>query len=141
MKTAHLHDVWASPDNSRLTTKQLSFRLPVHIAARVAALCEMYPQKNRTQIVADLLNAALNDLEANLPEAVGRKAESRYHREVAEENGHPKGEPLYFLGGPRGEFRDLANKHYKELEAELGNPDASQLFHEILGSRQFFTQK
>ena len=59
MKTQHLHDVWASPDNTRLTTKQFSFRFPVHIAAKIAALCEMYPQKNRTHIVADLLAAAL----------------------------------------------------------------------------------
>ena len=55
MQTSHLHDLWATPDNSRLTSKQFSFRLPVHIAAKIAALCEIYPQKNRTQIVADLL--------------------------------------------------------------------------------------
>lgn len=64
-----------SPDNTRLTTKQLSFRLPVHIAAKIAALCEMYPQKNRTQIVADLLTTALDALEEVLPEALGEPVE------------------------------------------------------------------
>ncbi|MBK9521376.1 MAG: hypothetical protein IPO13_07125 [Rhodocyclaceae bacterium] len=53
MKTSHLHDTWAGPDNARLVSKQFSFRLPVHIAAKIAALGEMYPRKNRTQIVAD----------------------------------------------------------------------------------------
>ena len=48
MKTAHLHDVWSSPDNCRLVSKQFSFRLPVSEAAKIAALGEMYPQKNRT---------------------------------------------------------------------------------------------
>ena len=67
MRTSHLHDIWASPDNTRLVSKQFSFRFPVHIAAKIAALAEIYPQKNRTQIVADLLTAALDDLEKSLP--------------------------------------------------------------------------
>ena len=67
MKTSHLHDIWAAPDNGRLVSKQFSFRFPVHIAAKIAALAEVYPQKNRTQIVADLLTTALDDLEKNLP--------------------------------------------------------------------------
>lgn len=73
MKTSHLHDIWGGPDNTRLTKQQFSFRLPVHIAAKLAALCELYPQKNRTQIVADLLTAALDDLEENLPEGLGER--------------------------------------------------------------------
>ncbi len=36
MKTLNLHDQWSSPDNSRLTSKQFSFRLPSN--ARIA-LC------------------------------------------------------------------------------------------------------
>ena len=59
MKASTLHDVWASPDNTRLTPKQFSFRLPIHVAAKIAALCDMYPQKTRTQIIADLLTSAL----------------------------------------------------------------------------------
>lgn len=47
MKTAHLHDVWSSPDNSRLVSKQFSFRLPDHIVAKIATLGELYPQKIR----------------------------------------------------------------------------------------------
>jgi CRISPR/Cas system Type II protein with McrA/HNH and RuvC-like nuclease domain len=41
---------------------------PTHIAAKIAALAELYPQKNRTQIVSDLLTAAIDDLEKNLPQ-------------------------------------------------------------------------
>lgn len=140
MKTEHLHDLWAGPDNSRLTTKQFSFRLPVHIAAKLAALCEMYPQKNRTQIVADLLTSALDDLERQLPQSAGEPAEpgmyggweEQAHREFDEEGVEP--DPLYYLGGPRGRFRMLANRHYRELEAELGNDQPAPLFEIIVGT-------
>lgn len=130
MKTQHLHDVWTSPDNSRLVSKQFSFRLPVHIAAKIAALGELYPQKNRTQIVADLLSAALDDLEKNLPQALGQpmnEQDEHYERLAAEQHGF-KHELSFMLGGARGRFRDCANKHYKELEKELGNETAEPLY-------------
>jgi hypothetical protein len=133
MKTAHLHDLWDTPDNSRLTTKQFSFRLPVHIGAKINALCEMYPQKNRTQIVADLLTAALDDLEKHLPEELGSPMDAEaqhYERMAAEEHGHEY-IPLFDLGGPRGRFRNIANRHYAELEKELGNENATPLYRPI----------
>lgn len=41
MKASDLVTVWSAPDNSRLTAKQYSFRLPVHVAAKLAALEEL----------------------------------------------------------------------------------------------------
>lgn len=140
MKVEHLHDFWAGPDNSRLTTKQFSFRLPVHIAAKVAALCEMYPTKNRTQIVADLLTSALDELEKNLPEAPGAPVEEEYNDEIAEQIDQP-GDKLYYMGGARARFRSLSNKHYRELEAELGNENPEPLFQNIVGSEGDFKAK
>ncbi|HUW45449.1 MAG TPA: hypothetical protein VMW50_06605 [Dehalococcoidia bacterium] len=133
MKTAHLHDLWDSPDNARLTTKQFSFRLPVHIAAKIGALCEMYPQKNRTQIVADLLAAALDDLEKNLPEELGHLGdeENQYHDRMAAEASNEEYVPYYTLGGTRGRFRNIANQHYDELEKELGNEQPTPLYKQI----------
>lgn len=133
MKTAHLHDLWDTPDNSRLTTKQFSFRLPVHIGAKINALCEMYPQKNRTQIVADLLTAALDDLEKHLPEELGSlgDAEDQHNDQlIAHETGQEY-VPYYTLGGPRGRFRNIANQHYAELEKELGNENPTPLYRPI----------
>jgi hypothetical protein len=127
MRAENLHDLWVSPDNSRLTTKQLSFRLPVHIAAKIAALCEIYPNKNRTHIVADLLTSALEELEKNLPEALGERIEESWHDEAARQIGE-EGQQLYYLGGPRARFMELANKHYRELEEELGNENPERLF-------------
>ncbi len=140
MKTEHLHDLWAGPDNSRLTTKQFSFRLPVHIGAKIAALCEMYPQKNRTQIVADLLTAALDELEKNLPEAAGEQVEERWNDGIAEQIGEP-GQTLYYLGGVKGRFHNLANQHFMELEKELGNENPEPLFGNIVGTKADFSKK
>ncbi|OMG54702.1 hypothetical protein BJN45_05690 [Azonexus hydrophilus] len=140
MKASNLHDAWASPDNTRLTPKQFSFRLPIHVAAKIAALCEMYPQKSRTQIIADLLTSALDELEQNLPEAIGHPLppeEEHHERFVAEHLGEAY-EPLFYLGGPRGTFRSLANKHFFELEGELGNEKPEPLFKDQYVTEQQF---
>lgn len=138
MKTNHLHDIWGAPDNSRLVSKQFSFRFPVHIAAKIAALAEIYPQKNRTQIVADLLTVALDDLEKNLPiklHAVDpeiQKMQDEYYYDHG-----MKPEQLFELGGTRGKYRNSCNKHFKLLEEELGNDNPSNLYEPIYGSKEF----
>lgn len=132
MKSNQLHDLWSSPDNTRLTSKQFSFRLPVHIAAKIAALCEIYPQKNRTQIVADLLTTAIDDLENQLPEMPGKPVEKNWNSVIAREIGEQEEEQLYYLGGIRGRFREAANQHYRELEEELGNDNPGHLYADIV---------
>ena len=143
MKTEHLHDIWSSPDNSRLTSKQLSFRLPVHLAAKIAALCEMYPTKNRTQIVADLLAAALDSLEKSLPEELGGRlsgSDERDARMIADHLGEEY-VPMHYLIGERVRFRNLANKHYEEMEKELGNDSPALLYKPILVDEDYFKRK
>lgn len=61
MKASDLTKVWTMPDNARLTAKQYSIRLPVHVAAKISALCDMDLKENRTEIIGDLLTAAIND--------------------------------------------------------------------------------
>ena len=138
MKTQHLHDMWSSPDNNRLTSKQFSFRLPVHLAAKLAALSEIYPQKNRTQIVADLLSAALDDLEKNLPMSVFPidEQQQQYEDENAYRAGLPP-EVLYEMSGARAKFRNKCNAHYIELEKELGNESPSNLFEYQCGNHEY----
>ncbi|MHB1300899.1 MAG: hypothetical protein ACYCY8_08555 [Burkholderiales bacterium] len=143
MKSDQLHDLWASPDNSRLVSKQFSFRLPAHIAAKIAALCEMYPQKNRTQIVADLLTSALDELEKHLPEKLGpaiSAEEEHYEQMIADQHGE-KYEPIFSLGGPRARFRNLANQHYIELEKEMGNESPATLYETIWFTEQSFKNR
>lgn len=143
MKANQLHDLWASPDNTRLTSKQFSFRLPVHIAAKIAALCEIYPQKNRTQIVADLLTTALDELERNLPEELGSPLSPDSQSHLAEEaaiNGE-EFEPYYTLAGMRAIFRNTANRHFVELEKELGNEKPEPLYQSLVLTKSELDKK
>lgn len=116
-KPSELRKLWDAPDHTRLTAKQYSFRLPVHVAAKLAALCELYPTKTRTEIVGDLLAAAINDVAASLPEYQGEDV-----------IGHdPKLGDLYEVYGPKVKFQSLASRHYLELEKELGNESPAPL--------------
>lgn len=121
MKPSDLHALWAAPDNSRLTSKQYSFRLPVHVAAKLTALCELYPSKTRTQIVGDLLAMSIDASVSGLPSARGRHVDRVSLEDGTELN-------IYEEAGPLGRFKELANKHYGELERELGNDEPSLLY-------------
>lgn len=143
MKTSHLHDVWSSPDNNRLVSKQFSFRLPVHIAAKIAALGEMYPQKNRTQIVADLLSAALDNLEQNLPykKGAGNDPDIEAHFRWEAEQKHEKYVPYFPIAGVRAKYRSLVNDHFKALEKELGNDEPQDIYSELWLEESEFPKK
>jgi hypothetical protein len=143
VKASNLHDLWASPDNTRLTSKQFSFRLPTHIAAKIAALCEMYPNKTRTQVVADLLTSALDELEQGLPEALGPPIppdEQHDEDQLANMESRPP-EDYYYLGGLRAQFRVLANKHYAKFEKDLGNDAAAPLYEQRYVTESSFKKK
>jgi hypothetical protein len=117
MKAKDLHVVWSAPDNTRLTTKQFSFRLPVHVAAKLAALGEIYPAKSRTQLVADLLSASLQDLEGSFPSIKGRFFT----------NDPDTGAEVFEDVGLHARYASLANKFFEDLERELGNEQPGTL--------------
>ena len=119
MKASDLVTVWGAPDNSRLTAKQYSFRLPVHVAAKLAALEDLYPTRSRTQLVGDLLTAAINEVEKNLQSHAGVPLGHR-HPETDEE--------MFQEAGQIANYRRSANEHYKVIETELGNENPGLLF-------------
>jgi hypothetical protein len=110
--------IWSAPDNTRLTSKQYTFRLPTHVAAKLHALGDMYPAKTRTQIVADLLTSALANIEQGMPFHEGEVLATipGTHEEVRE------------MLGPRVRFCELANKYFDEIERELGNETPTPLY-------------
>lgn len=111
MKARDLHKVWGAPDNSQLTAKQYSFRLPVHVAAKLNALQDVYPSRTKTELVGDLLAAAVEEASAHLPYSAGEPDRDSY-----------------WAYGPAVDFRKAANRHYRELQRELGIEDAPPLF-------------
>lgn len=101
--------VWDAPDNSKLIAKQWSIRLPVHVAAKISALCDIYPRKSKTEIISDLLATAINQVEEALPceeKVLGFDPETE--EEITD-----------IVGGLRLTFINLTAKYTKELEAEL----------------------
>lgn len=138
MGTKSLHDLWSTLDNNRFTSKQFSFRLPVHIAAKIEALCNMYPQKNKTQIVSDLLTQSLDELEKSLPYSIA-KADAGTQKdaeEICKQEGY-NFSPIHYLHGPRADFRKISNQYYREYETELGNESPKDLFSTSGGSKEF----
>jgi len=118
MKNSELIKLWALPDNSRVTSKQLSFRLPVHVAAKISALCDLFPNKTRTEIIGDLLTSALEGVEYSFPSIKGEPFGMN----------DEDGDALYIDVGKGRDFRNAANKYYIELEKELGNEKPEPLY-------------
>lgn len=109
LKPEDLVKVWDAPDNTRLTPKQVSIRLPIMVAAKISALGEMYPRKTKTELIGDLLATALDQLEEGLPSVDGKVIG------IA-----PDDELIYEKSGLQGHFRELTQKYLRELEVEAG---------------------
>lgn len=119
MQSKNLLTAWSRTDSDRLFPKQISVRLPVHVIARIRALEEMYPLRTRTQLIGDLLSAALDELEAEFLQCRATLlGASGPHFKV----------PPYEMRGLGLQFRAKANKHYVRLERELGNQSPFPLF-------------
>jgi hypothetical protein len=117
VKASELARVLGAPDNTRLTAKQHSFRLPTHVAAKINALCDIYPSRSKTEIVGLLLAAALDEAIAHLPASLGEGY-----------GPGPDGEMRYYEAGTIANFRRFANQHFTELEGELGNKEVADLY-------------
>lgn len=109
MEPKDLVKIWNAPDHSKLTPKQISLRLPIQVAAKISALCDLYPRKTKTEIIGDLLATALDQLYEGLPSRQGELLG------MGED-----GEPEYAEIGLRREFWQLTQKYLKEFEDDLG---------------------
>ncbi len=107
MQTKDLVKLWNAPDNTKLTPKQMSIRLPLHVAAKVSALCEMFPRKTKTEIIGDLLATALDDV------AEGLSSEPYFEEEDEARGAHPEE-----WWGDRRRYDDLVKKYLQQLEIE-----------------------
>lgn len=93
-----------------------SLRLPLPLAARLAAWCEMHPHRSRSELVAELLDAGLAQAEQAWA-AVGAQA--------AAATAPDPGAPIYLPTGPFAEFHGLVRKHHLRLEHELDRDEAA----------------
>lgn len=112
MNPKDLVKVWDAPDNSKLTPKQISIRLPLLVSAKINALCEIYPRKTKTEIIGDLLSTALEQLEEGM--------ESKRGEFIEYEPTRCGRVPIYEDDGLRGIFRNRTIRNLRELESEAG---------------------
>jgi hypothetical protein len=93
--------------------QRVSLRLPVPLAARLAALGEMHPGKSRSELLNDLLTLAITQVEHAAPQ---RGADMP----LLPHAGTP---PVYLVSGPFPEFHHLVLKHHLRLERERAAED------------------
>src|SRR5512133_1564445 len=84
-----------------------SLRLPLGVAARLAAWCELHPQRSRSEWVAELLEAGLAAAERSLPQTV-----------PAADGPADARQPVYLPTGAFAESHGLVPKPHLELERE-----------------------
>jgi hypothetical protein len=92
---------WEQSGSGNIVCHEYTARLPVHDAARISALVEMYPLKSESEIIAELLSVALDEVEATYPYVQG-------NRVIAEDD---MGDPIYEDIGQTPRFLTLAKKH------------------------------
>lgn len=101
-----LLDTWSGKREPELAAERFSIRLAVDDAARVSALAELYPGNTAESLVTDLLNAALDEIEASMPYVPGDKV-------IREDE---FGDPIYEDVGPMPRFLELVKTHRKQLD-------------------------
>ena len=108
MKIRDLVNEWEDHARGTLSHTRWQVQLDVEAAARLAALCEMYPRRHPEDLLGELVAAALHDLEENFPYVRGSRV-------VATDE---QGDPLYEDIGPTPRFLALARQHRERLLAE-----------------------
>ena len=115
MKISDVVQHWETSSSGALTVREYRVRLPLRDAARIAALAEMYPIRSETEIISELLSAALDELEQAMPYVAGSQV-------IAEDD---QGDPIYEDVGPTPRFIALTEKRMQALENETASQNAS----------------
>lgn len=100
-----LLDTWAENRKPQASPERYSVRLSLADAARLNALCEMFPGNDPEQIITDLLREALDEVEAAMPYVAGET--------VIREDEY--GDPIYEDAGMTPRFLELVKRHRAEL--------------------------
>lgn len=97
---------WEEFSSGKTAAGDYKVVLSIKDAARIAALVEMYPRRSETELISELLSAALDELESAMPYIPGTRA-------VSEDE---EGNPVFEDVGPTPRFLELSRKHATSLE-------------------------
>ena len=107
-KLSQLLERWESEPANQAPVETYRVDLPVHDAARLEALFEMYPRVGREALLREVLSAALDEIEASFPYIPGQ-------REIARDEFD---DPIYEDTGPSRRFHELTRKHAERLSSK-----------------------
>lgn len=101
MTIKELVGMWEGQAQGLLTDETYAVHITLKDAAKIEALCEMYPNRTREQLISELVSASLAELEVSFPYIAGN--------EVATIDEF--GDPVYKDTGPTPAFLTLTRKH------------------------------
>jgi len=107
MRIAELIQRWSKEGHARTSVRPYTVHLSLRDAARIEALHVMYPDRSDSQLMADLIRAALDELEVAMPYVPG-------NRIIAEDD---YGDPIYEDLGPTPQFYSLSHEILRNLTA------------------------
>jgi hypothetical protein len=105
MSFRELLDTWEQSARVTQTRSTYAVHLPLDSAARIEALCEMFPGRTREEIITDLLAESLEALAAEMPYVPGGT--------VIREDDH--GDPVYEDLGHTPRYIELTRKHRRTV--------------------------
>lgn len=107
MRIAELIQRWKHASRVSAVARAYTVHLPLRDAARIEALRVMYPDRTDSQLMADLIRAALDELEVAMPYVPGKRV-------IAEDD---YGDPIYEDLGPTPRFYSLSHEILRRLAA------------------------
>lgn len=105
MKIRQLVDHWHSTGDEPSPKTRLHIDISLHDAARLAALTDLFPALKAQEVIAELLHAALNEVEEAFPYVQGSK-------QIGEDE---QGNPVYEDMGYTPRFLALVQQHSAKL--------------------------
>lgn len=108
MGLKQLIDRWRTTSEEQRNRNRYEVELPLRDAARLAALNAMYPGRGESRLLAELIGAALDEVERSLPYVPGKRV-------VAEDE---LGDPIYEDIGPTPEFSNLTRRFSREISGK-----------------------
>lgn len=108
MNVKKLMSTWESASQQTTLEEKYQIRLPVRDAARIEALSSLYPGLNKQEVLAQLLEVALDEVERQMPYKQGNKVVSF----------DELGDPLYEDVGLTPRYLELRHQFAKGLNGK-----------------------
>jgi hypothetical protein len=105
MKIQELASTWGKNPAHKPSVVEFRCKLSIQDAAKIAALQELYADRTESEIISDLLCAALREVESSLPYVQGENIIGQ------DELGDPRYEDI----GPTPRYIQLMRKHFRSI--------------------------